>query len=332
MSTRENGHLSAQVLQDFLEDALPQGEARWVEEHVGSCHRCSAELEGWRAFMTQLDAMEADVAPSAGFAEGVMARVPVQRSRWHRLRAWMHGGIPALRPGRERSAAATDGHPTSDLLQDFAEGLVPSRTRPRVEAHVARCALCTREIGQWQALMGSIGSLPYAEPSPGFRERVMAGVRVEADGADARADASGWWSALGRWIDEALDRVGGVVPETPRGRAVAGACLLAPVAALAVVAYYILRQPQVDLQSLGAYAWWQLSEGASALAALAVARLLESPAVLRVLDWAATVLSAPGPFLAALLGAWILCLGAAWVLYRNLITPRTTTTGSHVRA
>lgn len=328
MFTEKNGHLSAQALQDFLEDALSRDDAVRVEEHVSSCPRCRAELEAWRALVTRLDGLEADAVPSAGFAEAVMARVPVQRSRWHRLRQWVVQRVPALQPAR---ADGRGDHPSSDRLQDFVEGLVPGRLRPRIEAHVARCAHCTREVEEWKALMGSVASLPYAAPSSGFQEQVMA--RVEAPrsaeaegGAEANPESPLW-----TWVDRVLDRVGRLVPETTGGRVAAGAMLMVPVAAVAVLIRYLARQPQVDLQSLVAYGWWQVSEGLSVLVAYAVTRLLESPAVLRVLDWAATAVSAPGASLAAILAMWTLSVAAAWVLYRNLITPRTTTAGSHVR-
>lgn len=333
MFTKDDGHLSAQALQEFLEEALSRDEAARVEEHLSSCSRCSAELEAWRALVTRLDGLEADASPSAEFAEKVMARVPVQRSRWHRLRSWLAHRIPALQPNGRRvdvGAGGRSGHPTSDRLQDFAEGLVADRLRPRIEAHVARCAPCTREVEEWQALMGSMASLPYASPAPDFRERVMAEVQIAtAETADEKKARANEESKAWAWVDRALDRVGGLIPESPRGRTAAGALLLMPVAALAVVVYYVARQPLVDFQSLVAYGWWQISEGLSVLAAFAVARLLESPVVLQALDWIAAAVSAPGAALAGLLALWTVCLAAAWVLYRNLITPRTTT-GSHV--
>lgn len=335
MFTKENGHLSAQALQDYLENGLSRQDEARAEEHLGSCSRCSAELEAWRALVTHLDGLEANAAPSASFAERVLAEVPVQRSRWHRLRGWLAHRVPALQPADARGDgrfAGRSGHPSSDRLQDLAEGLVPEQLRPRIEAHVARCALCTREVDDWRGLMGSVGSLPYAAPSSDFREQVMAQVQpatqtakdgVGADGAEE--------SPLWAWVDRGVDRVGRLIPETPRGRMAVGALLLAPVAAVAVVLHYLTRQPSLDLQSLVAYSWWQISESLSVLAAYAVARLLESPAVLRVLDWAAAAVSAPGASLAAIATMWALCLGAAWVLYRNVITPQTSTTGSHVR-
>ena len=53
-----------------------------VEDHLGSCAACSAELGRYRATMLQLSALREDLAkPPAGAVERALARVPAWRWR-----------------------------------------------------------------------------------------------------------------------------------------------------------------------------------------------------------------------------------------------------------
>jgi len=53
-----------------------------IEEHLGSCAACSAELGRYRATMLQLSALREDLAePPAGAVERALAQVPAWRWR-----------------------------------------------------------------------------------------------------------------------------------------------------------------------------------------------------------------------------------------------------------
>ena len=49
-----NSHLSAETMQAFLEGELSRRETSATEEHLASCPRCSAELDGWRVLFEDL--------------------------------------------------------------------------------------------------------------------------------------------------------------------------------------------------------------------------------------------------------------------------------------
>jgi anti-sigma factor RsiW len=92
-----------------------------------------------------------------------------------------------------------NSHPSTERLQAFLDGDVPSRERRRVEEHVASCAVCSEELATWRLLFEDLDDLRSPRPSVDFSDRVMSGVRLPAE-LPLAARVKGWLSAgaLGR--------------------------------------------------------------------------------------------------------------------------------------
>ena len=69
-----SAHPGAADLQDFLGDALRGRQAARLRRHLAACSSCRHEAKAWSAIFAGLDALPR-LAPSAGFAREVMARV-----------------------------------------------------------------------------------------------------------------------------------------------------------------------------------------------------------------------------------------------------------------
>lgn len=67
-------HLTEWTLEQLAEGALPADELPRAEDHLQRCARCSGELEAYRGLFVALSDLPR-FAPSAGFADAVMARV-----------------------------------------------------------------------------------------------------------------------------------------------------------------------------------------------------------------------------------------------------------------
>ena len=78
MTGMSNEHLSAEVLQAFLEGDLPGREGASVAQHLGSCARCDSELEVWRSLFSELGSLPSR-RPSEGFRDRVMAEARCPR-------------------------------------------------------------------------------------------------------------------------------------------------------------------------------------------------------------------------------------------------------------
>jgi anti-sigma factor RsiW len=143
-------HLSAERMQAFLDGELPSGDAAAIEEHLVSCARCSAELDGWRVLFEDLGGL-GELGPEHGFAERVMAGVTLPGAGEH------------VAPG---------------LLLDFLDGELATRRARKVEAHLRACPACTAEADDWLAVMQRLNDLDRFRPSADFPDRVMEHVDV----------------------------------------------------------------------------------------------------------------------------------------------------------
>jgi hypothetical protein len=64
--------------------------------------------------------------------------------------------------------------PDLELLQDYLDGeLVPEQARA-LEAHLAGCASCAREVANFRLVFDRLENLPLFEPSPALVDRVLA--------------------------------------------------------------------------------------------------------------------------------------------------------------
>lgn len=91
----ETAHLTAQTLEELAEGSLSAEPAAKAEAHVASCRRCEAELDAYRVLFEQLGDLPR-FAPSAAFADAVMARVQLA-PQTSLLPAWVQRLIPRTR-------------------------------------------------------------------------------------------------------------------------------------------------------------------------------------------------------------------------------------------
>jgi anti-sigma factor RsiW len=69
-------HVSAEILQDLIDDVLPARAVARIQTHIDACGECAAEAEAWRNVAGRLEGLAA-FTPSEAFADQVMARVRV---------------------------------------------------------------------------------------------------------------------------------------------------------------------------------------------------------------------------------------------------------------
>lgn len=74
--TDATGHLPFWTLEQLAEGDLSQAERMLAEQHLKACAHCTSELRSARALIAALQSLPS-VAPSAGFADAVMARVVI---------------------------------------------------------------------------------------------------------------------------------------------------------------------------------------------------------------------------------------------------------------
>lgn len=93
-------HLSPERVQELLESHLGTRDTRRAEVHVAACDSCRTSLQGWQTLFSELESL-AELAPSEGFGERVMARVRVRAPVTApapvpsvRIRRWLGGFVP----------------------------------------------------------------------------------------------------------------------------------------------------------------------------------------------------------------------------------------------
>ncbi|HKJ93553.1 MAG TPA: zf-HC2 domain-containing protein [Longimicrobiales bacterium] len=91
-------HPTPERLQALAEQSLDEAERVSVQSHVASCERCQAELEEWQSLFTMLAALPQQ-APSAGFAQRVMAGVVVHQPWPVRVGALLRRLVPETTAG-----------------------------------------------------------------------------------------------------------------------------------------------------------------------------------------------------------------------------------------
>ena len=301
MTGMSNEHLSAEILQAFLEGDLPGGEDASVEEHLGSCARCSSELEVWRSLFSELSSLPS-VRPHEGFQDRVMAdvRIPGPLPLAVRIR----NRIAVLVPGR------ADGHISADRLQGMLEGLVPARQVARMETHLSSCGQCAKQADAWRSVFATLDRLPRLEPGDQFASRVMAGLRMPAAIA-ASVPVPAWQKAVA-WA-------GKLVPQTRNAWAAISGVAVAPAVTAGLVFSALVSHPTLTPGSLASYAWWQFSDAASAgwaaLSAFA-AEIAQASGALSLLDGLA---AAPLVVAAGVLLYAAACAFALRVLYKHVL-------------
>lgn len=198
-------------------------------------------------------------------------------------------------------------HPTPDRLEAYVEEALPDADRAVLESHLEGCGRCRSEVEEWRALFAALEGLPAFDPSPGFAERVMGGVKVRVP----------WWV-------RAAALLGRFVPQTTSGWVLVAALVSLPAFATGGAAAWLFTRPGLSPQALWIFlsqeAWTAVSAGSGWL----VQRLLTTDAALLVAQ-ALERLSGAGTeqvvSIATLLAA--LTVTSAWILYTHLIRPAT---------
>ena len=134
-----NEHLSAERLQAFLESDLPARDVDSIEEHLGGCARCSAEMDAWRVLFEDLGELSSH-RPIEGFSDRVMSAVSVPEPRPLAAR---------LRGRSESTSPAGSRHVAPELIQDFLDGSLAARRAEKIEEHLIGCEPCTTEADAW---------------------------------------------------------------------------------------------------------------------------------------------------------------------------------------
>jgi anti-sigma factor RsiW len=298
-------HLTAERIQAFLDAALSSEESAAVREHATFCGDCQTELDSWRLLYSELSELP-ELSPAPGFATRVLTaldpavlKAETEKPLFGRLRQW---------------AARTAEHVEPERLQDYVEGLLPSRQMARVSAHVKACEACRSEELRWEELIHGLECLPELAPSEAFSGRVMAQLAI---GDLVRTPAP---SATRQWVLGWAERL---IPRTQKAWAVISGVALTPVTVVALLAHAVFSNPLVTPGHLASFLWWKVTGGVSALAGIFADGVLESPLVF----YAYSVLGAlaNAPVLTAMVAVSLAAATSlsGWVLYRNLMTTRT---------
>lgn len=91
----EIAHLTAQTLEELAEGTLDAELTANAEAHVAACSRCEAELDAYRVLFDRLGDLPR-FAPSADFADAVMARVQIV-PQTSLVPAWIRRLVPQTR-------------------------------------------------------------------------------------------------------------------------------------------------------------------------------------------------------------------------------------------
>jgi hypothetical protein len=93
----DHEHLTALEIEQLAEGMLPQGELASARAHVDACTRCAVELEAFESLFARLGELPR-YAPSAAFADAVMARVQIAPEESAAF-AWLRRLVPTTRRG-----------------------------------------------------------------------------------------------------------------------------------------------------------------------------------------------------------------------------------------
>jgi anti-sigma factor RsiW len=115
-------HPAEDRLEAFVEGSLDRAERVVIESHLLGCARCQVQVEEWRALFAALSGLP-QLAPSAGFADRVMAGVRVAPERGRRT-AWDQAWQRATRQASGVAAAAGRLLPKTTAGWAMATGLL----------------------------------------------------------------------------------------------------------------------------------------------------------------------------------------------------------------
>jgi anti-sigma factor RsiW len=299
----ETRHLTSERIQEFLDDRLSLQEAAEVQGHLSACIRCRSDVESWCVLFSDLEELS-ELTPGPAFIREVMARAPVRKPWGERIRGLLPG-FGAATPGW------LSAHLPGERLQEFLDESLPSRQAARVRVHLSACTLCREELEGWDKVHRTLGKLTLLHPSAGFRQRVMALVRI------SRPAPQKLWKTMPR---RAVAWARSFLPQTRRGWAIAGGMASAPTITFGALIFLVFSHPLLSVGSFTTYLSWKAGDLLSALLSAVGGGLVESVALFRAFALVDTLREAP--FLVGL-GGLVFCLlstAAFWVLYRNLFS------------
>lgn len=297
-------HVSAEVIQDFLEGTLAARQATRVERHLEACSTCTGEADAWLGVLHQLKSLEV-FSPAATFADRVLAGIelPAAVPLAARLRARVAGLL----------GVSDAAHVPASLLQDFVDGALPARAVARVQTHIDSCGACASDVADWRTVVARIESVERFAPQPDFADQVMERVRLHQL-APAVRPAPVWARAAAAALR--------LVPQTRQAWAALSGVAVTPAAIFGLLFYAVFSHPTLTLGSLASFAWWQVTDLASAFAARFAATALQSGEVFGLYSLVETLASAPLMVAGGVFAYSMVCGLALRVLYRNLLANR----------
>ena len=298
-------HLDDGTLQSYLEGELDREVRAGMEAHLASCARCSAQLEGWRMLLEELEELP-DLQPSLEFGNRVLERLPLQEPVAPGLLRRLRG---VLAPRRRRSSR----HLTPEVIQDLLDGIDGSRAPSQIPAHLATCRRCEQEYAHWERLYLSLDGLDQLRPSRGFARAVMRQVDFGAVQVTTPSLAS-------RLLVAARE----ILPSTRRAWGVASALVAAPTLSVTALLTLVVLHPLLNFRDLLAFTTWRVTDFAQLAASWMIQQVTDSSLLLQGYGLLQTLLSSPGVTLAGVVGIWITLITAVWILYRNVVAPSST--------
>lgn len=199
-------------------------------------------------------------------------------------------------------------HPPADRLESFVEGTLQAGDRVVIESHLLGCPDCRIQVEEWRGLFAALATLPQFEPSLGFAERVMAGVRVSPRAA---------WQ---EWADRATALVARVAPKSNWGWSMAVALLALPVILGGSAIAWLISKSYISPEALWSYTRDSAVEGLQGVGSTVMSAILQT-------DIAAWLVARGSAFISSagmsgvgvvLATAGAITLVSIWVLYRNL--------------
>lgn len=79
----------------------------------------------------------------------------------------------------------------ASFLAAYADGELPAETRSQIDAHLAGCARCRRELDMHRTLRERLGREPVPAATAALRDHITTGIRLLSPSATARAMATG---------------------------------------------------------------------------------------------------------------------------------------------
>jgi hypothetical protein len=199
-------------------------------------------------------------------------------------------------------------HPAAERLEAFVEGSLQAADHAVVESHLLSCPACQVQVEEWRALFAALEALPQFQPSLGFANRVMAGVRISPRAA---------WQ---EWAERAAALVARVTPTTNFGWSLAAALLALPVILGGSAIAWLISKSYISPDTLWTYGRESLVQGLQGVGSTLISTMLKTDVAAWIVAQGSTFIGSAGMtgVGALVAGAGALTMGSIWVLYRNL--------------